>query len=348
VDQLLWEMEKRRGAIIKPGEPPLHMVSLPLRPIPARDASVDKTPAVGAALARVLDRPLSASLLDAYLTCPLRFYYGRVMRLAPLDEVAEEGDAAELGTLVHEVLRETFAPLLGREIDGASIGQEPLFARFEAALDAAPFFHALPPDGRLFLVRTGRERLRRFVANMPRTTPLALETRLSVGLDGAGREWLFTGTVDRADRREAGVVILDYKTGKPRKPGAAMWEDERFWERLADPAAALDEGLFAEARERVQSVQLPLYALLYAKSQGETPVEAACVELRRSGEECGLFGEKTPAEVRRTAILERTPVLVDYLLRHLTGAPRFAPHPSRACDWCEFRGLCGGASSEPD
>jgi len=348
VDQLLWEMEKRRGKIIRPGEPPLYMVSLPLRPIPARDASVEKTPAVRAALDTVLGKPLSASLLDAYLTCPLRFYYGRVMRLAPLDEVAEEGDAAELGKLVHEVLHDTLAPFLGREIEGGNIDTQALFSRFEAALLAAPFFHALPPDGRLFLAGTGRERLRRFVAHMPRTTPLSLETKLSVNLPGAGREWLFTGVADRADRREAGVVILDYKTGKPRKPGAGLWEDGTFWGRVADAAAVDDDGLFSEVRQRVQSVQLPLYGLLYAASMGETPHEAACVELRRSGEECGLFGERTPVEVRRAAILERTPVLVDYLLRHLTGAPRFAPQPSRVCDWCEFSALCGGASGEAD
>ncbi len=341
VEQLLWEMEQRRGAVIKPGEPPLFAVSLPLRPIPPRDASVEKTPEVRAALDRVLARPLSASLLDAYLTCPLRFYYGRVLRLAPLDEVAEEGDAAELGTLVHEVLRETFTPLLGREIEGADIPLAPLFARFDAALSAAPFFHALPPDGRLGLARTGRERLRRYVAGMPRTTPISLETRLSVNMNGAGREWLVTGTVDRADRRESGVVILDYKTGKPRKPGAALWEDEGFWDRLGDPGASADEELLDEARDRVQSVQLPLYAHLYARAMDEPPFEAACVELRRSGEECGLFGEKTPPGVRREAILRRTPTLVDYLVRHMLETPRFAPQPSRACDWCEFRALCG-------
>ncbi|MEF3697230.1 PD-(D/E)XK nuclease family protein [Desulfolutivibrio sp.] len=342
VEQLLWGMEKRRGEVIKPGDPPLFTVSLPLRAIAPQDASVEKTPAVRAALDRVLEKPLSASFLDAYLICPLRFYYGRVLRLAPLDEVAEEGDAAGLGTLVHEVLRATFAPLVGREIDGTHIGLEPLFSRLDAALAAAPFFHALPPDGRLVLARTCRERLRRYVAGMPRTTPLSLETRLSLSLPGAGREWLFTGIVDRADRRAPGIVILDYKTGKPRKPGAALWEDEGFWGRLGDPAACEDEGLLCEVRDRVQSVQLPLYAHLYAKATGETPVEAACVELRRSGEECGLFGEKSPPEVRREAILMRTPVLVDYLVRHIVAAPRFAPTPSRACDWCEFAGLCGG------
>jgi len=342
VEQLLWGMEKRRGTVIRPGEPPLFTVSLPLRAIPPREARVEKTPAVRAALDRILERPLSASLLDAYLTCPLRFYYGRVMRLAHLDEVAEEGDAAGLGTLLHEVLRAAFAPFVGHEIDGTHIRLEPLFSRLDAALEAAPFYHALPPDGRLGLARTCRERLRRYVAGMPRTTPLSLETRLSVSLSWAGREWLFTGIVDRADRREAGIVILDYKTGKPRKPGAALWQDEGFWERLGDPASTGDEGLLAEVRDRVQSVQLPLYALLYAKALGGTPHEAACVELRRSGEECGLFGEKTPPGVRREAILTRTPVLVDYLVRHLTETPHFAPTPSRACDWCEFAGLCGG------
>jgi hypothetical protein len=121
VEQLLWEVEKRRGKIVEPGEPPLSTVSLPLRAIPRREAAVDKTPAVRRALARVLEKPLSSSLLDDYLLCPLRFYYRRVLRLSPLEEVAEEGDVAELGILVHAVLREAFAPFLDREITGADV-----------------------------------------------------------------------------------------------------------------------------------------------------------------------------------------------------------------------------------
>lgn len=346
VDQLLWEMEKRRGGIIKPGQPPLHTVSLPLRPIPPRDAGVDKTPAVRAALEAILAREVSPSLLDAYLTCPLRFCHARIMRLSPLDEVAEEGDPAKLGSLTHRVLHHALAPFLNREIDGAALDGEALAAGFLAELDAAPFYHALPPDGRLFLAHTGRERLRRFVSNMPRTTPLALETKLIACLPAAGRTWTFSGTVDRVDRRASGVVILDYKTGSPRKPGAALWEDDAFFDRLASPEAVLDEGLLAGMLERVQSVQLPLYGLLYAAARGETPFEAACVELRRSGEECGLFGETVSPGVRRAAFLERTPVLVDYLLRHMTQTPRFLPQPSRACDWCEFRGMCGGGAAD--
>ncbi|MFZ5813226.1 MAG: PD-(D/E)XK nuclease family protein [Thermodesulfobacteriota bacterium] len=342
VEQLLWEVEKRRGKIIEPGEPPLSTVSLPLRAIPGREAAVDKTPAVRQALSRILDRPLSSSLLDDYLLCPLRFYYRRVLRLSPLEEVAEEGDVAELGILVHAVLRETFTPFLDRAVTGADISAQALCNRFEAALDAAPFFAVLPPDARLILLRTGRMRLRRYLAEMPPTTPMSLETPLSAVLAAAGREWLFTGTIDRVDRREDGLYILDYKTGKPRKPGGALWEDETFWGRIGDRAAIEDLGLLAEVRERVSSVQLPLYAHLYAVTRGEMPVQAACVELRASGEEIGLFGDKTPMEVRRAAISERTPALVDYLLRHATGAPRFLPQPSRACSWCDFTGLCGG------
>jgi hypothetical protein len=214
--------------------------------------------------------------------------------------------------------------------------------RYEAALAGADFFAAMPPDARLILLRTGKMRLRRYLAEMPPTTPVSLETRLSAGLAVAGREWLFTGTIDRVDRREDGLYILDYKTGAPRKPGGALWGDETFWGRIGDRAAVEDQGLLAEVRERVASVQLPLYAHLYAVTRGEMPVQAACVELRASGEEIGLFGDKTPMEVRRAAISERTPALVDYLLRHATGAPRFDPQPSRACSWCDFTGLCGG------
>ncbi len=344
VEQLLWEEEKRLGRVLAPGEPPVSLVRLPLCPIPNNDPAIPRTPAVDERLAAHLTgRELSATFLDAYLACPLRFFYRSLSPLAPLVEVAEDGDRAAIGEVVHETLREFFIPQVGRDIDGADLDAAALQDLFEARLRAHAAFESLPPDGRLLLLRSGRTKLASMAANTPRTTPLALEITLRAGLDVDGRTYLFSGRADRVDRREDGVVILDYKTGSPTMPKPLLWSDEAFWNRVeAWRPGTGDPELLREVAERVGSVQLPLYCWLYATSRGETPADAAVVELRRDGGEAMLFGRRADAADKEEAILRRTPALLAFVLRHLASIESFTPRPvERRCAWCEFRQACG-------
>ncbi|MEL7640856.1 MAG: PD-(D/E)XK nuclease family protein [Solidesulfovibrio sp.] len=347
VEQLLWEEEKRRGRVLTAGEPPVSLVRLPLCPIPEADAAMPVTPAVAARLDAYLQaNRLSATFLDTYLACPLRFFYRYLSPLAALAEVAEEGDPAAVGIAAHEALREFFTPYLGRDIDAADIDALALADLFEARLAGNPAYQALPPDGRLLLARAGRHRLSAMAAALPRTTPFALETELAASLEVSGRTYLLAGRADRLDRREEGVVIVDYKTGSVPAAPASSWTDEAFFRSVAEfRDAATDPGLLAEAANRFPSVQLPLYCWLYGAGRGERPADAVFVELREDGQEKPLFGPRFEPAARREIIERRLPQLLRFLLRHLTTAASFAPRPeARRCPYCDFRPACGAAA----
>jgi hypothetical protein len=347
VEQLLWEEEKRLGRVLSPGEPPVTLVRLPLCPIPASDPAMPRTPAVAARLdAYLAEKKISATFLDAYLACPLRFFYRYLSPLAPLLEVAEEGDRAAVGEVVHEALREFVTPLLGRDIDGADLDASALAEGYETRVRRSPAFAALPPDGQLLLVRSGRMRLAAMAAAMPRTTPLELETELAAGLDVDGRQFLLSGRCDRVDRRAGGIVILDYKTGALAAPKAAVWNDAAFWSRLSGRTGQdHDPELLNETAKRLGSVQLPLYCWLFATARGEVPADAVFVELRDAGEETPLFGDRFDPTGREDAILRQTPALLAFLLRSLTTAPSFAPRPDeRRCAYCDYRTACGAVA----
>ncbi|MHC1789971.1 PD-(D/E)XK nuclease family protein [Solidesulfovibrio sp.] len=345
VEQLIWEEEKRLGRVLGPGEPPVSIVRLPPCPIPKADPAMPVTPAVAARLETYLaDNRLSATFFDTFITCPLRFFYRYLSPLTPLAEVAEDGDRAAVGEVVHEVLREFFTPFLNRDIDGADLDATALADLYEIRLRASPAFAALPPDGQLLLLRTGRARLAEAAAATPRTVPLALETELVASLDVDGRSYPLSGRADRIDRREEGLVILDYKTGSLSAPKSAVWSDAALWTRLAE--AALPGGDAPGALEavagRLGSVQLPLYCWLHAACRGETPADAAFVELRDRGQERGLFGARLDPEARTDAIMRRTPQLLAFLIRSLRAATTFAPRPdARRCPFCPFRAACG-------
>jgi RecB family exonuclease len=345
VEQLLWEEEKRLGRVLAPGEPPVSLIHLPLCPIPQADAAMPVTPAVAARRAACLEGKISATFLDAYLACPLRFFYKYLTPLTPLAEVAEEGDPAAVGVLAHETLREFFTPLLGRDIDAADLSATALGDLFEARAKGDAAFAALPPDGRLLLVRAARARLGAMAGALPRTTPLALETELAASLDSGGRACLLTGRADRVDRREDGVVIVDYKTGGVSGVPADVWADAAFFARLGDFQGAPDAPeLLEEAAVRFPSVQLPLYCWLYAASRGEAPADAVFVELRETGKEKPLFGPRCDPALREEAIAKRIPELLTFLLRHMATATSFAPRPEpRRCAYCDYRPACGAA-----
>jgi len=346
VEQLVWEEEKRLGRLLAPGEAPVSLVRLPLCPIPECDPSVPRTPAVTERLTAYLaKKPVTATLLDTYLSCPLRFFYRYLSPLAPLETVAEEGDRAAVGVVVHEVLREFFAPFVGHDIDGADLSAATLMDLYETRLRQSAAYAALPPDGQLLLARSGRARLASLVAHMPRTTPLALETELRASLAVKDQPYLFTGRADRIDRRGEGVLVLDYKTGTIPGRKALPLDDAGFWRRLGEWQGG-DDGLdlLREVATRVGSVQLPLYCWLYATTEGEVPADAAFVELRESGLERRLFGARCDAGSREDAVLRHIPVLLGFVLRHLLAAPVFAPRPDdRRCPYCDFRPACGAA-----
>ena len=54
------------------------------------------------------DRALSASAINTYIDCPLKFYIGYVERVSPEDEVAESIEASTFGRIYHGVMKNIY------------------------------------------------------------------------------------------------------------------------------------------------------------------------------------------------------------------------------------------------
>jgi len=147
---------------------------------------------------------LSASAIEIYEECPLRFKLEREWNL-PRDVSA----SLHYGASMHGVLRTFYdAQRYQREI-----GDDELLEQFRSALASAGIADRYQYE--LYL-RQGMEQLRQFfdgARNAP--VPEVLETERGFELQvGSAR---LAGRVDRVDRTGAETVaIVDYKTGKPR------------------------------------------------------------------------------------------------------------------------------------
>lgn len=357
VEQMLWELEQRQGVLVKPqplsvAEAPLKAVSFPVCPILLHRPDVPLTPALRAKLAqRLTDKGITPSGLEVWLTCPKKALYAQVLGLRPMQEVAEDGDRARFGEIVHRVLKDFLTPHLGKPISSEMLDAQALGADFERALAEESFSLQMPYDARVALLAAGRERLTRFVTNLPATTVRTLElavlTQLTLrGMDGAALDVTLHGRIDRVDERVDeqmnGHMVLDYKTGGVKTGGADGWLDESLFARMAESAPGTSEAslLFQELADTGLDVQLPLYLHLLGTDKAFRPDNAAWVELKSDGLEKPLFPAKVEADQRAEVIQERAPALVRFVLEHMLATDALPARSGKHCQWCDFQGPC--------
>ncbi|MSS27690.1 PD-(D/E)XK nuclease family protein [Desulfovibrio sp. PG-178-WT-4] len=343
VEQLIWEEEQRRGALLAPGEAPLAAARCTVRATQTRPKSLERRAGLDAAVQKLLREPLSATRLDVYLQCPLRFAWQYLCRLAPQREINEGDDPAAVGICIHNTLRALYEPYLHKEVRRGDISMETVRARFYEALEAADLRRLLPADSCLMLETAAPLRLERFLAQQPESTLiLALEEKLTADLALNGRSYAFTGTLDRLDRRDGQLHVLDYKTGGIKRHDGGLWTDAPFFQKVALACApeqdASPEALFEELRERLPSLQLPCYLSMLMAGKMGNPGDAALVELKEDGAEIPLFGGLADEDLAEA--LGYCDLSLALVLRHLESAPHFAARPDRHCAWCPYAGLC--------
>ncbi|MDR1660783.1 MAG: PD-(D/E)XK nuclease family protein, partial [Desulfovibrio sp.] len=243
VEQLLWEEEQRLGRLISAGEPPLQTAAaaLPGLDMPRREPKkLPLAPRLAGALEEFLRAPLSATRLDAYLQCPLRFAWEHLYRLKPQKSPNEGDDPPAVGDCLHRTLHALYLPRLGKPLRREDISLDEAMACFRNAAKEMDLERRLPADSWLLLEAAAPFRLGRYLRNQPEMTRVVdLEKRLDVSLAMNGREYRFTGVIDRLDRRDEAndrdgpLWVLDYKTGNPRPPDGSLWTDSAFFDRVS-------------------------------------------------------------------------------------------------------------------
>lgn len=384
IEELLWEEEKRLGRLLSPQQRPdgkdgpLRVLTSSVAPMALRTAGVPVSPEIRTLTRQLLERPVSASLLDAYLRCPAQFFYQRLARLAPEEDINEGDDPAAIGELLHQCLQDCYerrglaAPLPGGQELAGLMGRD-LIASFHASPAFTALARSLPADSFAMLCCAGEERLIRYLERQPPTTVLALEKRLTLPFVRHGLRCTLTGKLDRIDLRSfparlkersspdnepgndeeepSGVVILDYKSGTPPSVASGIWEDQEFGRQLARWRPEEEQegpSVLDELARHLESVQLPFYLLLYSLAAASPeravpalpPLDAGWVLLGDSGEEKKLFPPSLSPERRAAIINDNIPELIHFLLRHMLECHAYLPRPGKHCDWCSCEKLC--------
>lgn len=258
IEKLIWEEQKAGGA--------LEALSVPRAgftvKVASKEIEVPKRPHVVEFLGGYR---YSASSVNTYLRCPLRFYYQYVLGLKEKEGLFDEPEAADIGIFIHSLLEDGFRKFVGRKpcIDDKF---REYFMRLFSDKFEREFERKLRSDA--FLIKEVLEmRLERFLkfeagqeAEILECVERVYEDTIPLG----GRDFRFKAKIDRIDRLYDGsLLIIDYKTGSSDVLPAAAERVQAAGSCRKDMKAA------------VKSFQLPIYCCLAGKDEKCAKINAA-------------------------------------------------------------------------
>ena len=262
VEKFLWERQKREGkrddrSYIRTIQYSVNLRDETPRPIKKSVEMIEL----------LKEYPYSATSLNTYLYCPLRFYYEYVLGLREREVVSEEFEKEEIGSFVHLVLSDYFKGKIGSVLTEKEMD----LGEFEKVI--GKHFddqYGKDPTGEIYLLRQQVERhLKDFMKNyqVPKikefqTKIMDLELKIDVKRDS----FKLGARLDRVEKRGERTVIIDYKTSANKNYFAIRYNKIDLQSRDS----------WSEA---IGSLQLPFYLLTYSASTGEEPQNVDCMFL---------------------------------------------------------------------
>jgi hypothetical protein len=239
----------------------------PIQPESILPISIVKDAGVLEALGKLSEgnpkfKGISPSALNTYIECRLRFYLRHVAKIREADEVEEDLDARVLGNFLHQVMELFYKRTSERKgtkvVEASDLGDtEQSIARlidevFIEAYGLEPGKKVVYEGQRLVVYEIVKRFAQRIIEIDKAYAPFVMEALEQEGLtyrvklDRAPGFVILGGKIDRVDRKENVVRVIDYKTGR----------DKLEFDTIAS--------LFSrEERRNKAAFQTMLYALLY-------------------------------------------------------------------------------------
>jgi len=184
----------------------------------------------------------SPSSLNMYLNCPLNFYYKYILDIKEEVDVSEDLDSAMIGNILHHAMHSLYKSFKGKTITseiidtirkGADHSIQKAFSVYYGQEDGLEFQF----EGKNVL---GREIIKNYIIKILEKDKdqspfeiLDLEKNytydLPVDLDNEHVKVGVRGIIDRIDKKDGKVRIIDYKSGKDEstfKSTAALFDSE--------------------------------------------------------------------------------------------------------------------------
>lgn len=267
--------------------------------------SVPKSELVMERLKEIAVNGFSPSALTSYIRNPIEFYFQKILRIREVEEVEENIALNTLGTIIHETLKALYEPFIGK-----FISENDLLNCFKLLDDEVlKQFKLVYKEGE---IKKGRNLLafevaKRNVSNFLKMELESVKNNEAIQIIALEQTFerqfvhpklpfpvLIKGNVDRIERRDGKIRIIDYKTGKVEKSNVVL----KTW-----------EGLTQELKND-KIIQVLAYAFMYEKEAGDLPIEVGIISFKNLKSGFLPFGFKEEKDLN---VLITSQILNSYL-----------------------------------
>jgi ATP-dependent helicase/nuclease subunit B len=250
LEQLAWRAEKSGNRI------PTDAIRYNLKLTNTEPSPIPKTNDTASILASM---KYSATALDTYLKCQLRFYYRYILKLRERDELAEEIDNLQIGSIVHTILKRYFGTRKGFILTPEDIPTGEMIATVD---DVFRDIYGDRISGKAYILRQQiRRRMEEFlyayqvpVVRRSEFKIIDVETQLEADYNNHR----LTGRIDRIEKRDGSIYIIDYKISANA-------------DRLKIRFDKLHPDNRSTWYNAIGSLQLPVYKILYENNLNDSP-----------------------------------------------------------------------------
>ena len=273
-----------------------HTQNVPFVAPPKSHKSIPKTAAVLEKLMELAKSGFSPSGLNVFVKDGYAFYKRYLLGLREEDELETFFSHKTYGMVVHKALEALYTPKIGKKL--TQVDSKEMIDRVDAVVDEM-VKHDYPQNisGKNVLALAA---IKRNIQNLIVQEQadirmgndieiIALEQKLSITqvVPGIDVPVKFKGTIDRVDKYNGDIRVLDYKTGRTQDLGIMEWTDLVY-----DP-------------ELSQARQLLLYTMLWNKHNPEHPAaRAGIIGLKDYKKGVHYVGEKVSPRGKVSQILE--------------------------------------------
>ncbi len=313
------------------------MVHVPLNETGnVQEFTIRKEKPVMQQLQKLAGRGVSPTALNAYVNCPLQFYYRYVAKIDVPEQPEVSVQSYTFGKVVHGVLEQLYTPFKGMRIDAGKLNkglQENLESCLLREFQKSYGRNDLRYGRDLLVYKVARKYVERFVTNEIRMLEkdprelLDMEKKMQSVLDVNGFPVKLSGTIDRIDKTPGNgkIRIIDYKTGSVEakdlklKTWDAVTEDTRFSKVL----------------------QVLAYAWLYSRERKNgTDVVPGIISLKTVHNR--FMPVQYPEETSFEGVLDAVESLLKKLIAQIFDEKVLFSQTTddKICVYCDFKGLC--------
>lgn len=326
VEKIIWEKQKKDKNLKKQYFTPIsYKFSLsPYKPCP-----VTKNGDINTLLKNLT---YSASTLDTYYSCPVKFYYQYILMPSKEDSLEEGLESKDIGNIIHKILYEyytdkklnwdenKFNNILEREFHdkfGEELRGETLIIKYQIQKRIGEF------------IRSYYEQYRDSVEIVELEKTLEAETNISeIG------NIKIKGRIDRLEKRCGELYIIDYKTAGTADKYKVKWEKFNINER-------------DNWNKSFKAIQMMFYYYLL-KATNQSPANASIILLGTKSsdkQEIKLFAGGTENEVIEKTVREDIEnhiiKIIENLFTEIIKTSTFEPTKDlKECARCAYKNIC--------